>query len=298
MSTMMKSIIYLVIAYAVTWGIVIAGWSQGLHENNPQMALMVLAFSMIGPTVAALICMIAFEKGQRIKALGLGGRWTWWWPVAWLAPIVIAAGSVVLTLALSDRTYVDIGTMATAAAASQGQDMSQVPAILTSTAFIVTMAITIGALFNWLILTFTEELGWRGYLHHLWRPAGFWRASLGTGVVWGFWHAPMIYLFGHNYPDPDDRIMGVGLFVIFCMLLSPIMTFLRDRTNSVWSAGLFHGTFNAVGGITIGMLSNPTFPWNGIVGIGGFLALASGVGIVALLQRGQPDAPAPTAATA
>jgi hypothetical protein len=187
--------------------------------------------------------------------------------------------------------------MMTAAAASQGQDMSQVPEILTSTAFIVTMAITLGALFNWVILTFTEELGWRGYLHHLWRPAGFWRASLGTGVVWGIWHAPMIYLFGHNYPDPNDRVMGVGLFVVFCMLLSPIMTFLRDRTNSVWSAGLFHGTFNALGGLTVAAISNPAFPWNGIVGIGGYLALAIGVVIVALLQRGQSE-PAPSAATA
>lgn len=288
MSTMAKSGVYLVIAYAVTWGIVIAGWSQGLHEGNPQIAVAVLAASMVGPAIAALICTIAFEKGQRVKALGLGGRWSWWWPVAWLAPIAIAAGSVALTIALSDRTYVDIGQMATAAAVAQGQDLSQVPAFLTSTAFIVTMAITIGALINWLILTFTEELGWRGYLHHLWRPAGFWRASLGTGVVWGLWHAPMIYLFGHNYPDPDDRIMGVGLFVIFCMLLSPIMTFLRDRTNSVWSAGLFHGTFNALGGITIGAISNPVFPWNGIVGIGGFVALAIGFALVWLLQRRAP----------
>ncbi|MBX9683567.1 MAG: CPBP family intramembrane metalloprotease [Hyphomicrobium sp.] len=296
MSTATKSIIYLAIAYAVTWGIVIAGWSQGLHQGDPQIAVAVLAVSMIGPTVAALICMIAFEKGQRVKALGLGGRWSWWWPIAWLAPIAIGAGSVALTFALSDRTYVDIGQAAAAAAAAQGQDLSQVPAFVTSAPFIIGVGIVIGSLINWLILTFTEELGWRGYLHHLWRPAGFWRASLGTGAVWGFWHAPMIYLFGHNYPDPDDRILGVGLFVIFCMLLSPIMTLIRDRTNSVWSAGLFHGTFNAVGGLTLAVISNPVFPWNGIVGIGGYAALAIGVVIVALLQP-HKAAPAQAAAT-
>ena len=296
MSMAAKSIIYLAIAYAVTSGIVITAWSQGLHQGDPQIAVAVLAVSMIGPAVAALVCAIAFEKGQRVKALGLGGRWSLWWPIAWLAPIAIAAGSVAFSIALSDRSYVDVGEMAAAAAASQGQDLSQVPAFLTSTAFIVAMSVTLGAAINWLILTFTEELGWRGYLHHLWRSAGFWRASLATGAVWGFWHAPMIYLFGHNYPD--DRIVGVGLFVIFCMLLSPIMTFIRDRTNSVWSAGLFHGTFNAVGGLTIAMISNPAFPWNGIVGIGGFAALAIGVAIVALLQRGQKEAPSQATATA
>jgi membrane protease YdiL (CAAX protease family) len=143
-------------------------------------------------------------------------------------------------------------------------------------------AITINALISTVLLTFTEELGWRGYLHGLWRQAGFWKTSLAIGVVWGVWHAPAIYLFGLNYPD--DRALGIGLFVAFCMLLSPMLTLVRDRGRSVWAAGLFHGTFNAVGPLTLGMISNPTFPWNGIVGIGGFVALALGVGVTLLLR--------------
>lgn len=293
MSTTKKSIVFLTIAYAVSWTAVIGGWSLGLHENA-QMALVVLAVSMLGPAIAALICTFALEKNGRAQALGLGGRWTFWWLAAWLAPIAIAAGSVGFTLLLSDRTYVDIGAAVTATAQAQGQDLSQAPAFMFSTAFIIAMTVVVGALVNWLILTFTEELGWRGYLHHLWRPAGFWRASLGTGVVWGLWHAPAIYLFGLNYPG--DRVIGIGLFILFCVMLSPIMTFIRDRTNSVWSAGLFHGTFNALGGLTIAALSNPAFPWNGIVGIGGFAALAVGVGVMALLQMNKQ--PAPAAATA
>lgn len=289
MSTTNKSIIFLALAYAVTWAIVITGWSMGLHEQSPQTAVILLAASMVGPTVAALICAFAFEKGQRQRALGLTGRWSWWWLAAVIAPIAIAGLSVALTLLLSDRTYVDIGTASAEAAAAQGQDLSQVPPFFLSTGFIVGMAIIVGGLINWLILTFTEELGWRGYLHHLWRPAGFWRASLGTGVVWGFWHAPMIYLIGHNYPDPKDRLLGVGLFVVFCVLLSPLLTLIRDRTNSVWSAGLFHGLFNAMGGLTIAAVSNPTFPWNGVVGIGGYLALAIALLIVVLLQPHKSD---------
>ena len=139
---------------------------------------------------------------------------------------------------------------------------------------------------NGVVLTFSEELGWRGYLHNLWRGAGFWRASLGTGAIWGLWHAPAILLFGLNYPD--DRGVGIGLFVAFCMLMSPILTFIRDRGASVWAAGIFHGTFNALGGLTLLTLSNPTFPWNGVVGIGGFAALAVGVAIVALLRPSTP----------
>jgi hypothetical protein len=45
-----------------------------------------------------------------------------------------------------------------------------------------------------------------------------------------------------------------------------------------------------VGGLTMITLSKPEFPWNGIVGIGGFIALALGVVAVFALQRGGPRA--------
>jgi hypothetical protein len=78
----------------------------------------------------------------------------------------------------------------------------------------------------------------------------------------------------------------VALFMAFCMLLSPIIAHVRERAGSVWAAGLFHGAFNAVGGLSIVMLSAPAFPWNGVVGIGGFVALGLGVIVIALLRRG------------
>jgi uncharacterized protein len=153
---------------------------------------------------------------------------------------------------------------------------------------LICASVIVGALVNAPILTLTEELGWRGYLHDLWRPSGFWRASLGTGAVWGLWHAPAIWFYGLNYPD--NAAIGLAMFIVWCMLLSPIMTLVRDRGGSVWAAGLFHGTINAVGGITLSVLSAPVFPWNGIVGIGGFVALALGVLLVVLVQRKQAPA--------
>jgi membrane protease YdiL (CAAX protease family) len=289
MSTTNKSIIFLAIAFAVTWAIVFACWAAGMH-NDPQSGVIALAASMIGPAVAAVICALAFEKGRRAESLGLRFKPNWWWLAAWAIPIAIAAGSVLATVLLSNHAYVDIGDASRQAVEAQGQDTSAAPAFLFNTGFIVAASVIVGALINMVILTFTEELGWRGYLHGLWRRFGFWRTSLATGAIWGVWHAPAIWLFGLNYPD--DRMLGIGLFVVFCMLLSPILTLVRDRSGSVWAAGLFHGTFNAVGGLTIAAIANPTFPWNGIVGIGGFIALAIGVAIVALLQRGESPAPA------
>lgn len=293
MSTTNKSIVFLALAFAISWAVVIGGWALKLHES-PGMGQIVLAVSMFGPALAALVCMIMFEKGRRVESLGLKFKPNWWWLAAYIAPILFAAASVALSIAFGGSTFVDpgAGTLALVEqiAPEQAAQTRAMAPILGP--IVLVQALVIGALINAVILTFSEELGWRGYLHGLWRGAGFWRASLGTGVIWGLWHAPAIFLFGLNYPD--NRAIGIGLFVAFCVLLSPILTFIRDRGASVWAAGIFHGTFNAVGGLTIIMLSNPAFPWNGIVGIGGFAALAMGVAVVALLRRTSSE-PAATA---
>lgn len=287
MSTVQKSIIFLALAFAISWSIAIGGHFSGLKEAmGPTGPILLLTAMMAGPAISALICAMAFEKGRRVAALGLRFKLNWWWLLAWLIPLALAAGSVLFTVLLSDRSYIDIGEAARQSAEAAGQDLSQVPPVLMSSAFIIGMSITVGALINTFILTFTEELGWRGYLHDLWRGAGFWRASLGTGFVWGLWHAPAIYFYGLNYPD--NAVLGIGLFTVFCMLLSPVMTLVRDRAGSVWAAGIFHGAFNAVGGLTLGSLTEPVFPWNGIVGIGGFIALSIAVAVTALLVQRTP----------
>lgn len=285
MSVSKKATAFLLLTFALSWGVTIAGWAMGAHEN-PTAALIVLTGMMFGPSIAALICAGAFEKGQRIQALGLTFRPNWWWLFAWLIPLAIAALSVAATILLSDRTLADpvarmIDTVAAQAGEAKAAEMRASPYL---PAILFGGSIVLGALINAPILTLSEELGWRGYLHHLWRPAGFWRASLATGVIWGVWHAPAILLYGHNYPD--NREVGVALFVAFCTLLAPIMTLVRDRGGSTWAAGIAHGTINAVGGLTILSISDAAFPWGGIVGVGGFVALALGVVFVAALRPG------------
>ncbi len=291
MSKTNKSIIFLVLTFAISWGVTFGAHYSGLRETlSPVVVLMAM---MAGPAIAALICAFAFEKGRRIEALGLKFKPNLWWVWAWLIPLALAALSVAATLLLGGKAYIDPGQAALAAAEAAGQDVSQVPPMLVSTWFLVAVSAVVGALINTPILTFTEELGWRGYLHDLWRPAGFWRASIGTGVIWGFWHLPAIMLYGLNYPSAP--LVGVGLFVIWCALLSPIMTLIRDRGGSVWAAGITHGTINAIAGLTILSIQEPNFPWNGFVGIGGFVALALGVLLAAVLNR---PALAPKAAEA
>lgn len=57
------------------------------------------------------------------------------------------------------------------------------------------------------------------------------------------------------------------------MLYSFPFTLVRDRGKSVIAAAILHGTGNAVAGLALLMLSGAAFPWQGIVGIGGFAML-------------------------
>jgi hypothetical protein len=137
----------------------------------------------------------------------------------------------------------------------------------------------------------SEELGWRGTLWAEWRSLGFWRHALATGVVWGFWHAPLIAM-GHNYPG--DPVLGIFLMIVFCVLLTPALHLVRDRGGTIWHACLFHGTINA--GATLGVLCIHSSSWagRGIVGAPGLLALAVTAGWVALARRrGQVSADRP-----
>jgi len=283
MSTLRKSLTFLGIAFLFSWGALIGAFALTLNRTVPPAVI--LTIMMAGPAIAAIACTFLFEKGRRLDALGLRFTPNIWWLWAWLIPIAIAIISVIATLVLSDRTYVDAGAATIAAVETQSPDQAAQMRDIPQLGLVIILAAAIlGAAINTPILTLTEELGWRGYLHDLWRPFGFWRATIGTGVVWGLWHAPAIVLYGLNYPTHPWP--GVALFTLYCVLISPALTLVRERGGSVWAAGIFHGAFNAVGGLTLITLSDPSFPWNGIVGVGGFVAAALAFAGVAAHRRG------------
>lgn len=275
MSTAHKSIVYLVLTFALSWSAVALGWAFGATANT-MLAFATMVAMMFGPSVAALICAIAFERNRRREALGLFFRPNWWWLWAWLIALAIAFGASLLTVLVGQASFVDIGAnyiaQARAAAPQHSAALDQAARLPALSWIIVAQSALLGGLFNTIALTLSEELGWRGYLYDLWRRFGFLKYTLATGAIWGLWHAPAIYLFGLNYPS--DRLIGIPLFVVFCILYSFPFTLVRDRGKSVIAAAILHGTGNAIAGVAMLGLSQAAFPWNGVVGIGGFVALA------------------------
>jgi membrane protease YdiL (CAAX protease family) len=65
------------------------------------------------------------------------------------------------------------------------------------------------------IYTLTQELGWRGYLYHLWRRYGF-SHSLAVGLIWGLWQLEAASWDSHG------RLVGNA---------HPTSNFYRGRVN-------------------------------------------------------------------
>lgn len=275
--TIRPTLVFLALTFAISWTLVIGGWNL----FGASAAFPVLALSMLGPALAGLFCSLLFEPpGTRFAALGLGFRPNSWWLLAWLFPSLLAVASVVLTVLLSGHAYTDLREAIIAFGAEKGVPAAKLQAT-PPTPVLLALA-SVGGLFNAVALTFSEELGWRGYLHHALCPLGFWRRAVLTGAVWGLWHAPAITLFGLNYPGLG--VIGAALFLPYCILLSLWLGLVREGGRSLWAAGILHGGLNTIGALTLLTVGNPPFPWNGIVGAGSFLALLLSLPILWLLR--------------
>ena len=120
------------------------------------------------------------------------------------------------------------------------------------------------------VAAFGEEFGWRGFMVREYKNLKFWNAALRIGIVWGKWQAPLI-LMGLNYPMHSQ--LGVGLMVIWCILLSPLFLYIRMKTHSVIGASIMHGVLNGAAGFPLIYIIGGDDIINGVTGFSGFIAL-------------------------
>ena len=204
---------------------------------------------MFIPMVAVVITQLVCGE-KPFSGCGIGFRLNWWWLAAILGitlfcivvvPVSALVPGVDITLQSSAMTQT------VEALSKQGLPIGPWGVLAISFVSGLLAGCTVNALF-----AFGEEVAWRGFLERLLRPLGFWKESLAIGAVWGIWHAPVI-LMGHNYPG--HPVAGVFMMVAFCLLLSPVFMYVRERSKSVVAAALAHGTMNATAGLSLMLLS-------------------------------------------
>lgn len=88
-----------------------------------------------------------------------------------------------------------------------------------------------------------EEIGWRGFLvPELSRVTSYFNTSLIIGIVWAVWHIPGTLLMDYN--GGAQSWYSIVFFTIMIISLSFIMTWLRLKSGSLWTAVILHGSHN------------------------------------------------------
>jgi membrane protease YdiL (CAAX protease family) len=279
-------------AWAVVCGLVPAV-GRIVAPGVPQAAWFTMAGvpMMFGPLVSAVLA------GRR-EGIGFaeatGFRWApnRWWVVAWLAPALLVAATILASAALPGvdlavpldafrATYRDT-LPADAFAEAEAQLAAVPPAVVALAGGLA--GLVAGGTIN-AAVAFGEEAGWRGYVPRALMDAPFWPAALGSGALWGLWHAPLV-LQGYNYGD--EPVAGLATMTVACAAMTPPLLWLRGRAGSTVAAALFHGTLNGVAGLVPLFLIGGGPVLAGPLGWGAVAALA--VADVALLAAVPPRA--------
>lgn len=101
----------------------------------------------------------------------------------------------------------------------------------------------IGGTIQSLLSATGEELGWRGFLvPTLARTMPFTRVALISGVIWAFWHVPLILFADYNSGTPGWY--SVSCFAVMVVAMAFPIAWLRLRSGSVWPSALLHASHN------------------------------------------------------
>lgn len=117
-----------------------------------------------------------------------------------------------------------------------------------------------------------QELFWRGYLLEKLSYMSFKKRNIVSGCLFGLWLAPMVVFFDYNYFA--QKFWGFALMMGFSLVVTPILSYLRSKENSVMSSTIFYSMIVTFCPIDVAFFpeGNPLFV--APVGLGGLLALA------------------------
>jgi membrane protease YdiL (CAAX protease family) len=221
---------------------------------------------MLAPGLAAVITYLVFERSLRpvgwrpgkIKYLLLG-------PVIPIVYCLIGYGLVWLT--------------------GRGSFNGQFPADFPI--FLVTM------LFNGTLSALLEEIAWRGFfVPKMMELTSFTKTALITGLIWAFWHYPLI-IFSNVRLGNTPLAYSLVCFTIFATGISFATAWLRLKSGSVWTTALLHGSHNVFMLHVFNTLTTDTGGTWLLLGEYGAVSAAMGVllGIIFWSQRTQlPEA--------
>ncbi len=266
-----KILIFVILTLLISW--IAAGlfYLSGLEWGTLYATAFAVVY-MFFPLLCTIIVQKFIYKQPVMKTYGVNTNRNKWLLVAWGLPVLITFATIGVSLLLPGVSYSSemVGITEYLGDYLPEGAMEEMPFSPVLTFWVMlAQGLIAGPTIN-AVAAFGEELGWRGFLLKETASAGFWKSALFIGFIWGIWHAPLI-LMGHNYPGYE--VPGVLMMTLWCILLSPMFSYITIKANSVIAAAVFHGSINAVAGLAIMPLAGSTPLLTGVMGLAGFLVL-------------------------
>jgi hypothetical protein len=273
---------FVLVTFAATWGVEGALIADGLRFDNlagqSSPALWLMGVMWI-PGLAAILVTLFMERTSArglIPALSLR--------LGSVGPYFLGIGLIPLAYAvIYGLTWSaglsgydpDLNSLSTLSGTPIGRD--------TVLQVMLPLSIVLGPLINF-AFGMGEELGWRGFLLPRLMPLGKPAAYLLLGLLWGLWHAPLIWA-GLNYPG--QTVEGILMMCLICLAFGAFLNEMTLHYRSSILAGFLHGAANAQGyGIWTWMFPDTHPLLGGAMGLTGVLTWTALTCItIAVLRR-------------
>lgn len=206
------------------------------------------SFLMWIPGIIAIVFLLINKESFR--KVGWGLRKWWYILPAIFVPLAVAFAIVFLLGALNWATFsgklfifkdgmVEISKIKLIL----GNQTQNIPFFILNFILSHMIFLIIGSIF-----TLGEEFGWRGYLQEkMLRKFGLNRGLFFLGIIWGYWHLPVI-LMGFNFPN--HPILGALLLMpLGTIFLGIFMGWIYLRSRSIWIPALAHASGNLFSGL-------------------------------------------------
>lgn len=212
--------------------------------GHPLFALVWGFLRMYTPAVAVVVNLVFFKRSfSDLKSfLHVSGRVVVWFLAS---PFIVYVALTIYYVVSYVLSVADLRPLFEMLVGPTGLPIDPSTAMFFILLQAYVASITVNAFF-----ALGEEIGWRGYLLQVLEgKAGFYKASVLVGVVWGLWHASAILLLGYNYPE--GRLTVVLAFTLFTVALGLPHALVRKLSKSVLPVCSLHGGVNALWAVTI-----------------------------------------------
>lgn len=185
---------------------------------------------------AITTCLI---RGRDLASLGWGwGGWSFQW-LSYALPLGMISAAYLLIWSSGFGQWYDAGFVLETRQAYHLDSWSNTAVIVFH--FVVTATLSFVLL---LPSALGEELGWRGFLVPelcKWMP--FTGVALVSGLLWAVWHWPMMFMeiYGNEGTPLYFQLLA---FTLFITANGVTLAYLRLKSNSVWTAVIFHMSNN------------------------------------------------------